>query len=527
MKLKQVVTGASAAWLLAPLALAQSEASASATVGTTAAPAADASATAEPVAATPEPALDVDGDADTAVPLETTAAAEPVAAEPAPVAAPAEKSSEVPYMQRYKPEAMTWEVGLFGGVFLPSAGIRLFSPSLPYQAYNGAAFEIGGRLAFFPLTFLGVEAEFMLADGNVPADLTNVDPALTSNNAIFTSYRGQIVGQLPFWSIVPFAVVGVNALGATSQALGHDTSAAFHFGVGAKIPVTKDFSVRVDLRENMMGRSNDAYGGISFSEEILVGGTFTFGRKSKAAPVEEPLADRDGDHVADFQDACPDAPSLAADGCPTDLDQDGLIDSEDHCPREPAATVNGCPDPDKDKDGVPSPCDLCPDDVGVSPGGCPILDADSDGIIDDVDQCPKEPETKNGFEDENGCPDEIPKEVEKFTGSIKGISFVQGSAKILKGSDGTLQAAADVLNKYPSIKLEITGHTSSEGDKDVNQKLSEDRAEAVKTWLVAHGVAAERINARGLGPDVPVADNKTPAGRAQNRRIEFAIVTEE
>src|SRR5690606_7008913 len=321
MKLKQVVTSASAVWLLAPIALAQAEAGASASVGTTAAPTADASATAEPVAA-PEPALDVDGDADTAVPLETTAAAEPPPAEPAPAAAPEKKSGELPYMKRYKPEKNTWEVGLFAGLFLPSAGINLFSPRLPYQAYNGAAFELGGRLAYFPLTFLGVEAEFMVADGNVPADLSNVDSRLTGNNAIFNAYRGHIVGQLPFWSIVPFAVVGVSAIGATSQPLGHAWDAAFHFGVGAKIPVTKDFSIRVDLRENMSGRSNDSYGGISFSEEVLVGGTFTFGRKSKAAPVEEPMPDRDGDTVPDHADACPDAAALTEDGCPTDLDQD-------------------------------------------------------------------------------------------------------------------------------------------------------------------------------------------------------------
>lgn len=531
MKLNQVVTGASALWLLAPLAVAQTEAAASASIDMSAPAPAEASATTETAAAEPAP-LDVDGGEDTAVALEEpTAEGASPPPEPAPASADADagsSSGKVPYMQRYKPEAMTWEVGLHAGVFLPSAGILLYSNQLPYQAYNGAAFEMGGRLAFFPLTFLGVEAEFMMADGNVPADLTNIDPRLVSNNAVFTSYRGHIVGQLPFWSVVPFAVVGVSALGATSQPLGHDTSAVFHFGVGAKVPLTKDFAIRVDLRENMMGRSNSSFGGISFSEEILVGGTFTFGRKSKdAGPAEEPLADRDGDHVADYEDACPDAPSLAEDGCPTDLDQDGLVDSEDHCPRDPAATENGCPDPDKDKDGVPVPCDMCPDDVGVSPGGCPILDADSDGIIDDVDQCPKEPETKNGFEDDNGCPDEIPKEVEKFTGSIKGITFVQGSAKIMKGSDTTLQAAADVLQKYPSIKLEITGHTSSEGNKDVNQKLSEDRAEAVKKWLVDHGVPDDRINARGLGPDVPIADNATAAGRATNRRIEFAIVTQE
>jgi outer membrane protein OmpA-like peptidoglycan-associated protein len=527
MMLKKVVHGASALCLLAPFAGAQAAASGSVSADTTApAPAADASVSttaAEPAA----PALEESPDAEPELPPVPPEGEPEAAAEPPPEAAPATAPADgkVPYMQRYKPEAMTWEVGLFGGVFLPSAGILLYSTQLPYQAYNGAALELGGRLAFFPLTFLGVEAEFMLADGNVPADLTDVDPRLVSNNAIFTSYRGQLVGQLPFWSVVPFVTVGVSALGATSQALGHDTSAAFHFGAGVKVPFSKTFSLRADFRENMMGRSNDSFGGISFSEEVLLGATFTLGRKqAEAAPVAP--ADRDHDTVADYADVCPDSPALTPDGCPLDTDQDGLSDPEDHCPREPAATENGCPDPDKDKDGVPVPCDQCPDELGAPGDGCPIRDADGDGILDDIDACPKEAETKNGFEDDDGCPDEVPKEVEKFTGAIQGITFVAGSPKIQKGSDRTLQAAADILIKYPSIKLEITGHTSSEGKAEVNQKLSEDRADAVRDWLIDHGVPTDRVTSRGVGSDQPVADNNTQAGRSKNRRIEFSIMPE-
>jgi outer membrane protein OmpA-like peptidoglycan-associated protein len=512
MKLTQAVTGAGAVCLLAPFTWAQTEAGASASFDTAAAGPAEASAAAETAEPPPEPP-----------PAEPAPEPEPAPeVEAAPAAAAA--GTQVPYMQRYKPEAMVWEMGLFTGLFLPSAGLPLYSAQLPYVAYGGAAFELGGRVGFYPLSFLGVEAEFAWADGFVQEDLEDtVDPRLVANDAMFNAYRGQVVGQLPFWSIVPFVTAGVTVLGATSQTLGHGSSAAFHFGLGAKVPITKEFAIRVDLRENMMGRSNASYGGLSFSEEILVGGTVTFGRK--ATPLPAAVAeDADGDTVPDETDACPEVAALTPDGCPGDLDQDGVLDPDDHCPREAGTTAEGCPDPDPDKDGVPLPCDMCPDDVGVKPGGCPILDADADGIIDQVDECPKDPETKNGFEDENGCPDEIPKEVSKFTGSIPGITFVQGSPKIEKKSDTTLTACADVLAKYPSIKLEITGHTSNEGSKTFNQKLSEDRAGAVRDWLIDHGVEGERLAARGVGSDSPVADNKTAAGREKNRRIEFEIV---
>jgi len=511
MKLHQVVRGASAVCLLAPFSWAQTEAAASASVDTAAAPEASAAAEPPPPPPAEEPAPE---------PM-----AEPVSEAPAEPAAAA-GSEKVPYMQRYKPEAMVWEMGLFAGLFLPSAGLPLYSAQLPYVAYGGQAFELGGRVAFFPLSYLGVEAEFMWADGNTREDLsTTVDPRLVANDAMFNAYRFQVIGQLPFWSIVPFALAGVSAVGATSQATGHGSSAVFHFGFGAKVPITKDFSIRVDVRENMMGRSNAAFGGLSFSEEVLIGGTVTFGRKP--APLPPAAAeDADSDGVPDETDACPEVAALTPDGCPGDLDQDGVLDPDDHCPREAGTTPEGCPDPDPDKDGVPLPCDMCPDDVGVSPGGCPILDADGDGIIDQVDECPKEPETQNGFEDANGCPDELPKEVEKFNGSIPGITFVQGSPKIEKKSDATLKACADVLAKYPSIKLEITGHTSNEGSATFNQKLSEDRAGAVRDWLIDHGVAGERLEAKGVGSDVPVADNKTAAGREKNRRIEFAIATQ-
>jgi OOP family OmpA-OmpF porin len=81
--------------------------------------------------------------------------------------------------------------------------------------------------------------------------------------------------------------------------------------------------------------------------------------------------------------------------------------------------------------------------------------------------------------------------------------------------------------EYMDDNLEVSGHTDSTGKKAHNQKLSERRAATVKTWLVKHGVAAERIKTAGFGDTKPVASNKTKAGRAKNRRVEVRYTAKE
>ena len=133
--------------------------------------------------------------------------------------------------------------------------------------------------------------------------------------------------------------------------------------------------------------------------------------------------------------------------------------------------------------------------------------------------------TKNGFQDGDGCPDEVPDKVKAFMGVIKGIEFDTGKATIRAASRPTLDEAAAVLKEYPKVRVLITGHTDNAGSRDLNMTLSADRAGAVKSYLVSKGVDAGRIETRGAGPDNPIADNKTAAGKQKNRRIEFKLLT--
>jgi outer membrane protein OmpA-like peptidoglycan-associated protein len=151
-------------------------------------------------------------------------------------------------------------------------------------------------------------------------------------------------------------------------------------------------------------------------------------------------------------------------------------------------------------------------------------DTDGDGIPDSIDKCPNEPETFNGYQDEDGCPDEVPAAIKKFTGVIKGINFKTKSAEITKDSHDVLDNAVQVLKDFPDVKLEIGGHTDNVGKAEFNLELSRTRAESVKAYLVEKGIAADRLTAVGYGMDKPIEPNKTAVGRAKNRRTEFTLV---
>lgn len=231
--------------------------------------------------------------------------------------------------------------------------------------------------------------------------------------------------------------------------------------------------------------------------------------------------DTDGDGIEDRADSCKTIAGIAQfQGCP-DTDGDGIEDKLDACPTEkgPAEYYYGCPVRDTDEDGVEDKLDACLLVKGKPEfKGCP--DSDNDGIEDKLDPCPNTP----GPTDNRGCPVVEKKDREKLELAVKAVKFETGKAVLKAESSKILTDIADILTRYPYYNLKIDGHTDSQGKDESNLVLSEKRAQACADFLTAKGVLKTRFMAKGYGETKPVADNKTAAGRTQNRRVEFELV---
>jgi OOP family OmpA-OmpF porin len=144
-------------------------------------------------------------------------------------------------------------------------------------------------------------------------------------------------------------------------------------------------------------------------------------------------------------------------------------------------------------------------------------------VPDNLDKCP---DTPSGVQvDASGCP--VAKRVfeeGKKSLVLEAVNFETNKATLTAESRAILDKVAESLRAYPEVKVEVQGHTDNRGSKALNTKLSQARAETVRDYLIGKGIAADRLTARGYGPTRPIADNKTDAGRAQNRRVQLERV---
>lgn len=245
---------------------------------------------------------------------------------------------------------------------------------------------------------------------------------------------------------------------------------------------------------------------------------------SQAGPaITKGCPDMDNDGVADKDDSCPDVPGfIKYKGCPVpDTDQDGVNDEQDKCPQTAGSAKNqGCPVPDSDKDGVDDEQDKCPNVPGLAKyNGCPVPDTDGDGINDDEDRCPQ----TFGIQRNMGCP-EITKEItEKVSKAARQIQFNYQSSQLTSASYSVLDEVADLLKKDPSLKLTIEGHTSNDGDPGANKILSQQRAMAVKNYIISKNIGSHRLTAIGYGASKPLTKGTTKSEKAQNRRVELKL----
>jgi OOP family OmpA-OmpF porin len=393
--------------------------------------------------------------------------------------------------QALAPQRNLGELGISAGVFIPNAQHDLYDPKTrPSEPFWLAGADIAFRGGFYPLRSLGVEAEF----NAMPTRMRNI----TNDFAFVYGFQAHAVFQLPYYSVVPFFLIGGGVLGVRSHPLiqGRDADGALHYGAGVKIHLTKVIGLRFEARTILSATEALQNAGAAHTQ-VLGGIIFTLGRKP---PPPEPIKppppdpDRDKDGILNKTDQCPDTAGVEPHGCP-DSDGDTFIDSKDACPEVP----------------------------GVAPDGCPVKDTDEDGFLDPDDDCVFEPETKNNYKDDDGCPDDLPPEVKKFSGNIDGIVFDTKKDTIKPSSRPVLDKAVEVLTEFKDISVHIVGHTDDVGAPEFNLDLSKRRAEAVKKYLVDKGIDASRITTEGRGMTDPDVPNDSEENRAKNRRIEFEV----
>jgi outer membrane protein OmpA-like peptidoglycan-associated protein len=238
-------------------------------------------------------------------------------------------------------------------------------------------------------------------------------------------------------------------------------------------------------------------------------------------------ADSDGDGLSDGKEVM----THNTDAMKADTDGDGLNDGDELMTHKTDANQA-----DSDGDGLKDGAE-----VNTNKTNPMMADSDGDGLSDgeEVNQYrtnPLKPDTDDGtvndaVEVKRGtnplvAADDIPKKevIQVEAGAaivLEGVVFASGSAQLTPSSEAILGKAFNTLEAYPEMQVEIQGHTDNRGNAAANMKLSQARADAVKAWLMKKGIAAERIGAKGLGQDQPIASNDTLEGRQKNRRIEF------
>ncbi|MCK4546206.1 MAG: OmpA family protein [Candidatus Eisenbacteria sp.] len=310
------------------------------------------------------------------------------------------------------------------------------------------------------------------------------------------------------------------------------TGFAIKLGGGVERDITERLFLNARVTYDVLMREDDELdlGGLydpnDAEVEITAGFLYRFSGARPGTPRER---DSDRDGISDSFDRCPGTPrGVAVDryGCPADEDGDGVPDTNDECPGTPAgATVDerGCPS-DEDGDGVYNGIDRCPDTprrAEVDRRGCPT-DSDRDGVYNGIDQCPDTP--RGATVNARGCTVAPPPEPEPVVAVLEGVTFASGTSGLLPEALVVLNGIARDLIGLPDLRVEIRGHTDSSGEDQFNVNLSQQRADAVRDYLISRGVSPDRMTAVGYGESEPVATNDTAEGRVRNRRVEFLVL---
>lgn len=400
-------------------------------------------------------------------------------------------------------------------------GDRRFDDSLGYQFSIGKILSQGSNL----------EIHGTYAEPDIDAGGSGELLSYGLSILLFQSRK-----DFPLYGILSISKGNAEASGAAGEA----TSDQFDAGIGYMLKLGNwpmfgnGPSLRIEARyrtdKYSQGESSTysslfgTSGGRTYHDGVFgIGLLLPLGADPSAAKVDEPdepdtrivisPPDSDGDQIPDDMDDCPNTPQGAvinARGCEHDSDKDGVANSRDACPGTPIGST-------------------------VGEDGCQ-LDSDSDGVIDDNDQCPNSPANAAVMADgcalQNDC--RLPSPGQRIDASgcatgavvLKGVSFETGSADLTGSAKAVLDGVARAIGGADGIRIEVAGHTDSQGDDAYNQRLSQLRANAVKTYLQRQGVDSKVLIAKGYGETQPLASNESQEGRMSNRRVELLVLGE-
>jgi len=391
--------------------------------------------------------------------------------------------------------------------FYVGGGVMNFSVDTKPNVASGKPVEDDGWVAIIPA---GIGAEFALSDrvlldfslGGAMSTTYDLDAYRSSADDIWDSYFNASLG-LTFTGENCSVDKDKDGLGKCDELkIGTDPNNPDTDGDGLL-----DGEEYLTYKTDPLNPDTDGDGLTDF-EEVKSTGT-------------NPLvADTDGDGLSDGDEVH----KYKTDPLKADTDGDGLSDGDEVLkyktdPLKKDTDGDGLTDGDEVLKYKTDPLKKDTDGDGLTDGE-EVLKYKTDPLKKDTDggSVDDGTEVKRGTDPLNPEDDVVKIGVPII---LEGITFDVGKATIKPESEATLMKALKTLETYTDISVEISGHTDNTGSAKLNQKLSEERANSVKDWLVSKGIDPSRITTKGYGKDKPIADNKTAEGKQKNRRIEF------
>ena len=445
------------------------------------------------------------------------------------------------------------QVGFGGDAFVRYGAGKYFTPGIVANLEILKAGQFPLQPPLFPVDYLKVTAISFAAIGWLYlAPGNNFSPYLYAGAGI-TFYSRKDGGGAAF----------------PDEKYGKSSSPYIPFGVGFETFMAKNSALSFDLGYRALNQhtENVATGSADAFLIMKLGMTFFFGSneeddddndglsngKEVALGLNPKNPDTDGDGLTDGDEIF----KYKTDPTKRDTDGDGLNDGDEIWrfrtdPLRADTDKDGLSDGDEVSIYNTDPLKVDTDKDGLSDGEEVLTyhtdplkpDTDDDGLTDASELFgyktdPLNPDTDGGGvndgaevkrgtnplrrEDDRPKADSRTTAAPDFSLSAKGIRFEQNSAEFTRASEFFLAEVSDVLSKNAQLQIEIRGYTDDRGSSEKNYKLSMDRASAVKQWLVNRGIAETRMSVKGYGSENPIASNRTPKGREQNRRIEIVI----